>query len=125
MNCVKVIVLVGLFGLCQQWLIMTGGDEPDVISRYRLQFGLGRVVAGQSGHLDEAKRLTMRGVGLCFLPETFVQSEIVEGVLWPVLAEAQRFTSDIYLISLTRDRLQLPTRLFRDLLQEMSVTHAS
>ena len=67
----------------------------------------------------------MRGVGLCFLPETFVQSEVVEGVLWPVLAEEQRFTSDIYIIALTQDRLQLPTRLFRDLMQEMSETQAS
>ncbi len=44
--------------------------------------------------------------------ELGVHHETVERVL----AEEQRFTSDIYLISLARDRLQLPTRLFRDLL---------
>jgi DNA-binding transcriptional LysR family regulator len=105
--------------IADEGLIMTGGDEPDVISRYRLQYGLGRVVAGQSEHLDEAKRLTIQGVGLCFLPEAFVQPEVAQGLLWPVLRETERFISDIYVISLPRERLQLPTRLFQDLLQEM------
>ena len=45
--------------LAAEGLILTGGDEPDVISRYRLQHGLGRVVSGQPAHLDEAKRLTL------------------------------------------------------------------
>jgi len=99
-------------------LIMTGGDEPDVISRYRLRFGFGRVVAGQSEHLDEAKRLTVQGIGLCFLPEAFVQPEVEGGLLWPVLTESERFTSDIYVISLPRDRVQLPARLFHDLLEQ-------
>jgi DNA-binding transcriptional LysR family regulator len=98
---------------------MTGGDEPDVISRYRLQYGVGRIVAGQSEHLDEAKRLTIQGVGLCFLPEAFVQMEVEQGLLWPVLQEVERFTSDIHIISLPRERLQLPTRLLLDLLQEI------
>jgi DNA-binding transcriptional LysR family regulator len=105
--------------IAEQGLILTDGDEPDVISRYRLQFGLGHVVAGHSDHLDEARRLTIQGVGLCFLPEAFVQSEVEEGLLWPVLAEAERFTSDIHVISLPPERLQLPTRLFLDLLQEI------
>ena len=105
--------------IADEGLIMTGGDEPDVISRYRLQYGLGRVVAGQSEHLDEAKRLTIQGVGLCFLPEAFAQAEVAQGLLWPVLREAERFTSDIHVISLPRERIQLPTRLLLDLLQEM------
>ncbi len=103
--------------LAEAGLILTGGDEPDVISRYRLQHGLGRIVAGQSEHLDEAKRLTIQGVGLCFLPEPFVQAEVASGSLWPLLPKAQSFTSDIYIISLPLERLQLPTRLFQDVLQ--------
>jgi DNA-binding transcriptional LysR family regulator len=104
--------------IADEGLILTGGDEPDVISRYRLQYGLGRVVAGQSEHLEEAKRLTVQGVGLCFLPEPFAEPEVAQGLLWPVLPETERFTSDIYVISLPRERLQLPARLFLDLLQE-------
>jgi len=98
-------------------LILTGGDEPDVISRYRLQHGLGRVVAGQSEHLDEAKRLTIQGVGICFLPEPFVCAEVADKLLWPLLPKTQSFTSDIYAISLPFERVQLPTRLFHDVLQ--------
>lgn len=103
--------------LADEGLILTGGDEPDVISRYRLQYGLGRVVAGQSEHLDEAKRLTLQGVGICFLPEPFVQAEAAEGLLWPLLPKSQSFTSDIYVISLPLERVQLPTRLFHDVLE--------
>lgn len=104
--------------IAHEGLIMTGGDEPDVISRYRLQFGLGKVVAGQSEHLDEAKRLTLLGVGLCFLPETLAQPEVAAGLLRPVLPESERFTSDIYVISLPTDRMQLPARLFQEVLQQ-------
>lgn len=103
--------------LAEAGLILTGGDEPDVISRYRLQHGLGRIVAGQSEHLDEAKRLTIQGVGICFLPEPFVRAEVAEGLLWPLLPKSQSFTSDIYVISLPLERLQLPARLFQDILQ--------
>lgn len=103
--------------LADEGLILTGGDEPDVISRYRLQHGLGRVVAGQSEHLDEAKRLTIQGVGLCFLPEPFVRAEVADDLLWPLLPKTQSFTSDIYVISLPLERVQLPTRMFQDILE--------
>jgi hypothetical protein len=39
-------------------------------------------------------------------------------LLWPVLPESERFTSDIYVISLPNDRLQLPSRLFQEVLQQ-------
>jgi DNA-binding transcriptional LysR family regulator len=107
--------------LADQGIILTGGDEPDVISRYRLQNGLGRVVSGQSAHLDEAKRLTLLGIGICFLPEPFVRVEASKGLLWPLLPKAQSFASDIYVVSLPLERVQLPTRLFCNVLEQSSV----
>ena len=98
-------------------MILTGGDEPDVISRYRLEHGLGRVIAGQSEYLDEAKRLTVNGVGLCFLPEPFAAKEVEAGQLWPLLPDSESFTSDIYVISLPVEQMQLPARMFERVLE--------
>ena len=98
-------------------VILTGGDEPDVISRYRLEHGLGRVIAGQSEYLDEAKRLTVNGVGLCFLPEPFAAKEVEAGQLWPLLPDSESFTSDIYVISLPVEQMQLPARMFERVLE--------
>jgi len=103
--------------LADQGVILTGGDEPDVISRYRLEHGLGRVIAGQSEYLDEAKRLTILGVGLCFLPEPFAAKEVESGDLWPLLRDSESFTSDIYVISLPLEQIQLPTRMFESVLE--------
>jgi len=66
--------------------ILTGADEGDELTQFRLEHGLGRRVAGMSNHLEEAKRLTMLGVGLCFLPEAYVQPDVDSGRLWPLLA---------------------------------------
>lgn len=93
-------------------IILTGGDEPDVISRYRLEHGLGRVVAGQSEFMDEAKRLTLLGVGICFLPEPFAAREVEAGDLWPLFPDSESFTSDIFLISPPVEQAQLPARMF-------------
>ena len=100
--------------LSNEALIMTGGDEPDVIARFRLKYGLGRNIAGRAEQLDEAKRLTRLGVGLCFLPEAFAQEDEKSGELWPLLHTENRFTSEIYLISPPQEQMQLPAKLFRD-----------
>ncbi len=102
--------------LADQGTVLTGGDEPDVIRRYRVEHGLGRVVAGQSEYLDEAKRLTIQGVGLCFLPEPFAAKEVEAGELWPLLPDSESFTSDIYFISLPPEQIQLPARMFETVL---------
>ena len=79
-------------------LILTGADEPDELTRYRRRHGLGTKVAGLSEHLEEARRLTMLGIGVCFLPEAFVVRDVREGSLHPVLAPSDDPASDIYLI---------------------------
>jgi len=102
--------------LGEHGVILTGGDEPDVIRRYRLEHGLGRVIAGQSEYLDEAKRLAIQGVGLCFLPEPFAKKDVEAGNLWPLLPGSESFTSDIYVISLPVEQIQLPARMFETIL---------
>ncbi len=78
---------------------LTGADEPDELTRFRMRYSLGRHVAGLSEHLEEARRLAILGVGICFLPEAFVSSDVADGKLHPVLARGKDPASDIFLIS--------------------------
>ncbi|MGE3876656.1 MAG: LysR family transcriptional regulator, partial [Parvibaculaceae bacterium] len=72
--------------LAEEHFVLTGSDEPDQLSDFRLRHGIGRHVAGVSPHLEEAKRLAVMGVGLCFLPEGYAEPEVASGRLWPVLS---------------------------------------
>jgi len=92
--------------------VLTGADEPDLLTGYRAHHGLGLKVAGLSEHLDEAKRLTMLGVGVCFLPEAFASPEVAAGRLWPLLKDAERPTMPIFVITNPR----APQKLARQLL---------
>ena len=65
--------------------MLTGADEGDELTQFRLEHGLGRNIAGMSAHLEEAKRLAILGVGLCFLPEGYAQPDVDGGRLWPLL----------------------------------------
>lgn len=85
--------------LAGEAIVLTGADEPDELTRFRTHYNIGRRVAGLSEHLEEAKRLTLLGVGVCFLPESFVAREVAEGNLSAVLARGEDPSSDIYLIS--------------------------
>lgn len=85
--------------LAAEALILTGADEPDELTRFRARHHIGRRVAGLSEHLEEAKRLAMLGVGICFLPESLVAPEVAEGKLHPVLARGQDPSSSIYVIT--------------------------
>ena len=50
-------------------------------------------------HLDEAKRLTSLGIGICFLPEAFAAPDVAEGRLWPLLAAAEQPSMPIFVIT--------------------------
>ncbi len=98
--------------LSGQAFVLTGADEPDMLTAYRTQHGLGIQVAGLSEHLDEAKRLTMLGIGVCFLPEAFAAPEVAAGRLWPLLKEGEQPTMPIFVITNPR----APQKLARQLL---------
>jgi DNA-binding transcriptional LysR family regulator len=92
--------------------VLTGADEPDQQTKFRQRYGLGRHVAGLSEHLEEARRLTVLGLGLCFLPEAFASRDTATGQLHPVLASGNNPSSEILVIS----NPQAPTHRARDLL---------
>lgn len=64
---------------------LTGRDEPAELAKFRLQFGLGRKVRGNSENLSELKRLIMTGTGIGFLPAGFAASDVRARALWPLL----------------------------------------
>lgn len=98
--------------LAAQAFVLTGADEPDSLTAYRARHGLGQVVAGLSQHLEEAKRLTLLGVGVCFLPEAFARPEVDAGRLWPLLRNAERPSMPVFFITNPRS----PCKLARQLL---------
>jgi DNA-binding transcriptional LysR family regulator len=100
--------------LAEHAFILTGADEPDQLTEYRLRFGLGTHVAGLSEHLEEAKRLTALGVGICFLPVGFALPEVEKGTLWPLLPNSTEPAMDIFIIT----NPTAPRHLARELLLE-------
>jgi LysR family transcriptional regulator, transcriptional activator for bauABCD operon len=85
--------------LADEPIILTGAEEPDALVKLRQRHGIGRVVAGVCEQLDAAKRLTILGIGLCFLPDGFVAADVAEGRLWPVLRQLDELTSEIVIIT--------------------------
>lgn len=85
--------------LARHGLIHTGADEPDQLTKYRLRYGIGSRVAGLSEHMEEARRLALVGVGICFLPDAFVAEEVSRGLLHPLLSADSVPSSEIFIIS--------------------------
>lgn len=91
--------------------VLTGADEPDMLTAYRTEHGLGLHVAGLSEHIDEARRLTALGIGVCFLPEPFAAPDVEAGRLWPLLQESERPTTPIFVITNPRSHHKLARQL--------------
>jgi len=85
--------------LAHQGIILTGADEPEELTRYRMRYNIGHYVAGLSEHLEEARRLAVLGVGICFLPEAFVSEDVAQGRLHPVMPRGNDPSSEIFVIS--------------------------
>lgn len=97
--------------LAGESFVLTGADEGDELTQFRLEHGLGRNISGMSDHLEEAKRLAALGVGLCFLPEGYAQADVATGRLWPLLAGADVPRNEIFIVT----DLQSPVHTARDL----------
>jgi DNA-binding transcriptional LysR family regulator len=105
--------------LAAEAFVLTGADEPDILTAFRTRHCLGLNVAGLSEHLDEAKRLTILGIGICFLPELFAKPDVEAGRLWPLLRPAERPSMPVFVITNPR----APSKLARQLLlAEIGVT---
>lgn len=85
--------------LAQESFILTGADEPDQLSDFRLKYGIGQKVSGISQHLEEARRLAILGVGVCFLPDGYAAPDVASGQLWPLLGKRNAPAMEIFIIS--------------------------
>jgi len=85
--------------LQEESFVLTGSDEPDSLTSFRLRHRLGRRITARTPNLEEARRLAMAGLGVCILPEEFVQCDVVKGKLWPLLVRSRELSCDIYLIT--------------------------
>jgi len=99
--------------------VLTGADEPDQLSDFRLKHGLGRCVAGISAHLEEAKRLTILGVGICFLPVAYAAPDVTSGRLWPMLGRRKLPSTPVYIITNPKDPSNQSRQLFIEEFKQM------
>lgn len=88
-----------LASLAEEAFVLTGADEPNSLTSFRLQHRLGEKVTARTPSLGEARRLTIAGLGLCILPEALAGDDVKEGVLWPLSERLDAMSCDIFLIS--------------------------
>lgn len=100
--------------LSNEPLILTGADEPDSLTHYRLGHGLGKRIAATTPNLEEAKRLAVLGLGICLLPERMAAADVRKGTLWPLTPRSLGTGCDIYAIS----NRHAPKRLVAEIFME-------
>lgn len=100
--------------LSSEPLVLTGDDEPESLTYFRLKHGLGRCVAATTPNLEEAKRLAVLGVGICMLPEQMAVADVDNGLLWPLTPRMPESCCDIYVITNTH----APKRLVKEFFME-------
>jgi DNA-binding transcriptional LysR family regulator len=98
--------------LAQEPLILTGADEPDSLTYYRLRHGLGKRVAATTPNLEEAKRLAILGFGICLLPNRMAAADVKKGLLWPLTSKAHGSVCDVYAITNRHAQRRLVVDLF-------------
>lgn len=100
--------------LSNEPLILTGADEPDSLTHYRLRHGLGKRVAASTPNLEEARRLAVLGLGICLLPERMAAADVRKGNLWPLTSKSLATGCDIYAISNRNAPKRLVTEIFME-----------
>jgi DNA-binding transcriptional LysR family regulator len=112
--------------LCEEPLILTGADEPESLTYYRLRHGLGKRVAATTPNLEEAKRLAILGVGICLLPARMAVGDVKSGALWPLTSKTrERVGCDVYAITNSHAPKRLVTDLFMEELVRKPVRNRS
>jgi DNA-binding transcriptional LysR family regulator len=99
--------------LSPERFILTQGDAPADLERFRHRYGLGKNATGHAEDLHEALRLVELGIGIGFLP-TIVAEMAQEDRLWPLLPAPLLPTYFIYLVAPPPSRMTTPTQLFLD-----------
>ncbi len=99
--------------LSQEQFVLTHGDEPEELERFRQRYGLGRNTCGHAEDLHEASRLISLGIGVGFLPTVVAKPNEVDR-LWPLLSPPVLPSYFIYLVAPPPVRVSTPTQLFID-----------
>jgi DNA-binding transcriptional LysR family regulator len=97
--------------LAQEGFILTAGDEPEDLERFRKRYNLGSNSICSVEDLHEVSRLIQLGIGIGFLP-TIVASSSKK--LWPLLAPAILPSYFIYLVGPSPSLISTPAQLFFD-----------
>ncbi|MEP9396643.1 LysR family transcriptional regulator [Mesorhizobium sp. KR2-14] len=100
----------GIAALSDEAFVLTGSDEPDSLTSFRLRHRLGHKVTARTPNLEEARRLAVAGVGICILPEQLVASDVASGSLWPLMERSEEMCCDIYAVT----NIHAPKRLARE-----------
>jgi len=106
--------------LSNEPLILTGDDEPEQLTKFRLKHGIGNKVAASTSHLEEAMRLASLGIGICILPEELAKQEVADQKLWPLTPRLKDISIKIYIVTHVNSSNHLVIRSFTDLLDEKS-----
>jgi DNA-binding transcriptional LysR family regulator len=105
--------------LSREKLVLTGNDEPEKLTKFRIKNNLGHRIGGISSSLEEAKRLTLSGAGICFLPEAFTIREVKNNLLWPVTNVIDELTLDVFIITHTTTPARLAVQCFLDITRKI------
>lgn len=111
--------------LSKEKFVLTGDDEPEQLTKFRMKHKLGHHIGGISSNLEEAKRLTLAGSGICFLPEGFTEREVSASQLWPLTDKIDTLTLDIFVITHPKVPERLAIQHFLKQVTERPKTHAA
>ncbi len=99
--------------LSHEHFVLTHGDEPEDLEKFRQRYGLGRHTCGHAEDLHEVSRLLQLGIGIGFLP-TVVAQPIGPERLWPLLNRSVLPSYFIYLVAPPAVRASAVGQLFLD-----------
>ncbi len=99
--------------LSEEKFVLTGTDEPEQLTKFRMKYHLGHHVGGASSSLEEAKRLTLSGAGICFLPEGFTDTEVKQKKLWPITPLIEDLALNVFVISHPKTPMRMTLQCFQ------------
>lgn len=102
--------------LSEEIFVLPGLEEAEAVRLYRAKFGWGRKSIAQSAYLDEVKRLVVAGLGIGFLPEEMLETDVKLGLLWPLMQPQPDAQADVFVITNPQAPRTRAVQRFLDLL---------
>lgn len=114
-----------LASLAREAFVLTGADEPNSLTDFRLRHRLGERTTGRTPSLGEARRLTVAGLGLCILPEALAADDERTGLLWPVTERIEEMSCDVFVISNPQAPRKAAKEAFMTLVEDVTRSTAA